>query len=142
MIDKLLIALIRVYQLTLSRVLFALFGPVCRFEPSCSRYAIACLEGHGTLRGTLLSAKRLCKCHPFHPGGYDPPPPPRRPGRAHVIPSGTPPPTLGATLMDDATHAEAPAAEALDALDARPSDRSAAALAATDSPTKRHETAA
>lgn len=73
----LLLALIRVYQLTLSRVLVALFGPVCRFEPSCSRYAMACIEGHGVLRGSLLSAKRLCRCHPFHPGGYDPPPPPR-----------------------------------------------------------------
>ena len=73
MIARLLIALIRVYQLTLSRLL----GNVCRFEPSCSRYAVACLEGHGAARGTLLSVVRLCKCHPFHPGGYDPPPPPR-----------------------------------------------------------------
>ncbi|MFT3769913.1 MAG: membrane protein insertion efficiency factor YidD [Minicystis sp.] len=75
MFTRLLIALIRVYQLTLSRLLLAAFGPVCRFEPSCSRYAVACLEGHGALRGSLLSVKRLCKCHPFHPGGYDPPPP-------------------------------------------------------------------
>ncbi len=71
-----LIALIRLYQLTLSKVLLLVLGPVCRFEPSCSRYAIACLESHGALRGSLLSAKRLCRCHPFHPGGYDPPPPP------------------------------------------------------------------
>ena len=77
MVTRLLIALLRVYQLTLSRLLLAAFGPVCRFEPSCSRYAVACLEGHGALRGSLLSVKRLCKCHPFHPGGYDPPPPPR-----------------------------------------------------------------
>lgn len=77
MISSLLIALIRVYQLTLSRLILAAFGPVCRFEPSCSRYAVACLEGHGALRGSLLSVKRLCKCHPLHPGGYDPPPPPR-----------------------------------------------------------------
>ena len=69
-----LIALIRLYQLTLSRVLVAIFGPICRFEPSCSRYAMQCLELHGVLRGSLLSAKRLCRCHPFHPGGYDPPP--------------------------------------------------------------------
>lgn len=77
MLTKILIALIRVYQKTLSRLLLAAFGPVCRFEPSCSRYAVACLEGHGAVRGTLLSVRRLCKCHPFHPGGYDPPPPPR-----------------------------------------------------------------
>jgi uncharacterized protein len=77
MLAKLLLALIRVYQATLSKFLFAVFGPVCRFEPSCSRYAAACISGHGALRGSLLSLKRLCKCHPFHPGGYDPPPPPR-----------------------------------------------------------------
>jgi hypothetical protein len=75
MVAKLLIALIRIYQLTLSRILLAAFGPVCRFEPSCSRYAAACLASHGALRGSLLSVKRLSKCHPFHPGGYDPPPP-------------------------------------------------------------------
>ena len=77
MIKTALIALIRLYQLTLSRLLRAAFGPVCRFEPSCSRYAVACLQSHGALRGSLLSARRLCKCHPFHPGGFDPPPPPR-----------------------------------------------------------------
>ena len=71
MIARLLIALIRVYQLTLSRLL----GNVCRFEPSCSRYAVACLQDHGALRGGLLSVVRVCKCHPFHPGGFDPPPP-------------------------------------------------------------------
>ncbi len=78
MLAKFLIALIRVYQLTLSRLLVGAFGPVCRFEPSCSRYAAACIAGHGALRGSLLSLFRLCKCHPFHPGGFDPPPPPRR----------------------------------------------------------------
>ena len=66
----LLIALIALYQRTLSRLL----GPRCRFEPSCSRYAVACLGLHGALRGGLLSIVRVCKCHPFHPGGYDPPP--------------------------------------------------------------------
>ncbi len=92
MLTKLLIALIRVYQRTLSRVLVALFGPVCRFEPSCSQYAAACLEGHGALRGTLLSVRRLCKCHPFHAGGYDPPPPPRGQGRAVTKMGETPEP--------------------------------------------------
>ncbi len=70
MLVRALVALLRLYQMTLSR----LIGPVCRFEPSCSRYAVACIEAHGALRGTLLSARRVCKCHPFHPGGYDPPP--------------------------------------------------------------------
>ena len=70
-VARILVALVRVYQLTLSPLL----GKVCRFEPSCSRYAVACLEAHGALRGSLLSVRRLCKCHPFHPGGHDPPPP-------------------------------------------------------------------
>jgi putative membrane protein insertion efficiency factor len=76
MLARLAVTLIRLYQLTLSR----LVGRACRFEPSCSRYAIACLEEHGFARGGLLSLWRLCKCHPFHPGGYDPPP--RGPGDA------------------------------------------------------------
>lgn len=87
MIAQLLIALIRVYQRALSPV-FAMFGPICRFEPSCSRYAAACLELHGAGRGSLLSIVRLCKCHPFHPGGYDPPPlPAHRSDRAAATPS-------------------------------------------------------
>ncbi|WP_437977822.1 membrane protein insertion efficiency factor YidD [Sorangium sp. So ce295] len=77
MLATLLLALIRAYQMTLSRLIVALMGPVCRFEPSCSRYAAACIVDHGALRGSLLSLKRLCRCHPFHPGGFDPPPPPR-----------------------------------------------------------------
>ncbi len=75
MVATVFIFFIRIYQRTLSRVLTAMFGNVCRFEPSCSRYAVACLENHGALRGSLLSAVRLCKCHPFHPGGLDLPPP-------------------------------------------------------------------
>ena len=71
MLATLLIFLIRLYQ----RALSPLLGKVCRFEPSCSRYAVACLETHGAGRGSLLSILRLCKCHPFHAGGYDPPPP-------------------------------------------------------------------
>jgi putative membrane protein insertion efficiency factor len=82
MLVRILILLIRVYQRTLSRIL----GRVCRFEPSCSHYALACLESHGALRGGLLSLARVCKCHPFHPGGYDPPPP-RVTGRRCVPPS-------------------------------------------------------
>ncbi|MDP9001164.1 MAG: membrane protein insertion efficiency factor YidD [Myxococcota bacterium] len=73
-----IIALVRLYQRTVSRLL----GSVCRFQPSCSHYAVACLEAHGAIRGSLLSIVRLCKCHPFHPGGYDPPPAPT-PGRSH-----------------------------------------------------------
>lgn len=70
MIARLLVLLIRGYQLVLS----PLIGPSCRFEPSCSRYAAACIRAHGAGRGSLLSFLRVCKCHPFHPGGFDPPP--------------------------------------------------------------------
>lgn len=71
LVARLLLALIRFYQLAISPYL----GRACRFEPSCSRYAAACLQAHGAARGSLLSVKRLCKCHPLHPGGWDPPPP-------------------------------------------------------------------
>jgi putative membrane protein insertion efficiency factor len=62
--------LIRTYQLTLSPLL----GPRCRFYPSCSRYTLEAIETHGALRGTWLGAKRICRCHPFHEGGFDPVP--------------------------------------------------------------------
>jgi uncharacterized protein len=67
---RLLLALIRLYQWTLSPLL----GPVCRFEPSCSRYTATCVERFGALRGGWLGLKRIGRCHPFHPGGFDPPP--------------------------------------------------------------------
>lgn len=65
----LLVALIRVYQYTLSPLL----GPVCRFEPSCSRYMVESLRKYGLFRGLARGLRRLSKCHPWHPGGYDPP---------------------------------------------------------------------
>jgi putative membrane protein insertion efficiency factor len=66
----LLITLVRFYQLTFAYVL----GGHCRFQPSCSNYALECLRRHGAWRGTLLSLRRLSRCHPFAHGGYDPPP--------------------------------------------------------------------
>jgi putative membrane protein insertion efficiency factor len=73
MVARALIFLIRIYQLTLSKLL----GPVCRFHPSCSRYAAECLHLHGAARGSWLALRRLSRCHPFNPGGYDPPPLPK-----------------------------------------------------------------
>jgi putative membrane protein insertion efficiency factor len=67
----LLLGLIRLYQLTLSPFV----GRACRFEPSCSRYTASCIELHGAAKGSWLGIKRIARCHPFHPGGYDPPPP-------------------------------------------------------------------
>ncbi|HVZ36197.1 MAG TPA: membrane protein insertion efficiency factor YidD [Polyangiaceae bacterium] len=65
-----LIALIRVYQWTLA----PLWGACCRFEPSCSRYTVSCIQHQGPLRGLWCGVRRLMRCHPFSPGGYDPPP--------------------------------------------------------------------
>jgi putative membrane protein insertion efficiency factor len=60
---------IRLYQFFISP-LFSV--STCRFYPSCSAYSIEALKKYGVLKGSLLSLRRLAKCHPFHPGGYDP----------------------------------------------------------------------
>jgi putative membrane protein insertion efficiency factor len=64
------IGIIKAYKICVS----PLFGPTCRFYPSCSSYALEALMVHGLRRGTLLSVKRILKCHPLHVGGYDPVP--------------------------------------------------------------------
>jgi putative membrane protein insertion efficiency factor len=71
---RLLELVILAYQATLSRVIRLFLGDVCRFTPSCSAYALACVREHGAARGAWLGLRRLGKCHPFHPGGHDPPP--------------------------------------------------------------------
>ncbi|MCQ2789842.1 MAG: membrane protein insertion efficiency factor YidD [bacterium] len=64
---KFLLFLIKIYQM------ISKYTPaVCRFEPTCSEYTRQAIEKYGALKGLWLGAKRICKCHPFHPGGYDP----------------------------------------------------------------------
>ena len=62
--------LIRGYQLLVSPLL----PPSCRFTPSCSQYALEAVRRYGAVRGSWLAARRLARCHPFHPGGFDPVP--------------------------------------------------------------------
>ena len=68
MIKKILIKALRLYQLILSPLL----GSNCRFEPTCSQYFIEAVEINGVLKGSAMGIKRLLKCHPLHPGGFDP----------------------------------------------------------------------
>lgn len=66
----LLIGLLRLYRLVIS----PMYGPVCKFYPTCSTYALTAVETHGAWKGSLLAARRLARCHPWSAGGYDPVP--------------------------------------------------------------------
>ena len=68
-LSMLLIGSVRLYQILLSPLL----GRLCRFEPSCSNYFIQAVRKHGPLKGAWRGLCRIGRCHPFHPGGYDPP---------------------------------------------------------------------
>jgi hypothetical protein len=69
-IKFLIIKIIKAYQYLIS----PLFTPSCRFTPSCSQYTLEVIEKHGAIRGSWLSVKRILRCNPWHPGGYDPAP--------------------------------------------------------------------
>lgn len=71
---KVLVGIIRLYQLTLSPLLGALLGPSCRFSPTCSAYAIEAIRKHGAVVGLVYTVWRLLRCQPFCKGGYDPVP--------------------------------------------------------------------
>jgi putative membrane protein insertion efficiency factor len=66
---RMLILLVRCYQWTLSPIV----GRQCRFQPTCSNYFIGAVQKYGALRGSVKGIGRIMRCHPFHPGGYDPP---------------------------------------------------------------------
>ena len=67
---NILVFLLKSYK----RFISPLVPPACRFTPTCSEYAAEAIKLHGSVRGSWLALKRLLKCHPFHPGGYDPVP--------------------------------------------------------------------
>lgn len=69
-ISRVLVAVVKAYQAIVSPVL----PPSCRFTPTCSSYTITSLERYGALRGGLLAARRILRCHPWNPGGHDPVP--------------------------------------------------------------------
>lgn len=68
---RLLIGLIRGYKILISPLL----PPACRFQPTCSEYGMEAIERFGVFRGGWMAIMRVLRCHPFHPGGYDPVPP-------------------------------------------------------------------
>jgi putative membrane protein insertion efficiency factor len=69
-VKKVALQLIELYQLTISRVV----PPSCRFTPTCSQYTYEAIEKYGFFKGGWLGARRIARCHPFNPGGYDPVP--------------------------------------------------------------------
>lgn len=71
LVSGVMIGVVRCYQLLVRPLLV---GPTCRFYPTCSDYALGAVRTHGALRGGGLAVRRVCRCHPWNPGGYDPVP--------------------------------------------------------------------
>ena len=84
-IARVLMAAVIAYR----RFISPLLPPRCRFEPSCSAYALEALQVHGAARGLWLAVARIARCHPFHPGGYDPVPPRDGTGKPSLSGVGT-----------------------------------------------------
>lgn len=84
---RVLLGAVRLYQVAVSPVLPAVFGPTygCRFHPSCSEYAKQSLQQHGALRGALLAMYRIARCAPYSAGGFDPVPAARPPVRQRHV---------------------------------------------------------
>ncbi|MFB4304920.1 membrane protein insertion efficiency factor YidD [Actinomadura sp. GTD37] len=108
-----LILLVRAYR----RFLSPLLGQQCRFHPTCSAYGLEALQVHGALRGTWLTARRIARCHPFNPGGYDPVPPKKT--------SGEPP--SGESVESGDAFSQGPSVFSGDSEGTTPQQRSAAA---------------
>ena len=70
MLKKLAVTLIKLYQ----KIISPLLGANCRFYPTCSQYALEAIEKYGFFKGGWMALRRILRCHPFHPGGYDPVP--------------------------------------------------------------------
>jgi len=70
MLKKLAVTLIKLYQ----KIISPLLGANCRFYPTCSQYALEAINKYGFVKGSWLAVRRILRCHPFHPGGYDPVP--------------------------------------------------------------------
>jgi putative membrane protein insertion efficiency factor len=79
-VNSAVLAVLRGYR----RLVSPMLAPRCRFVPSCSAYAVEAVERHGAGRGSWLALRRLARCHPFHPGGYDPVPSSARPGASRA----------------------------------------------------------
>jgi putative membrane protein insertion efficiency factor len=87
---KVLLALVSFYRYVVSPALHWAMGPRCRFQPSCSCYAADALRMHGARHGGWLALRRVLRCHPFHPGGFDPVPPPEQAARVEHRPEAAP----------------------------------------------------
>jgi putative membrane protein insertion efficiency factor len=118
-VARLLLALVGGYR----RWISPLLGPRCRFAPSCSAYAAQALAEHGAARGSWLAVRRIARCHPFHPGGYDPVPTSGRPSVAGPATMAAPRSTRAGGTSPAAAPLDLSAAPALEPVTARPPGR-------------------